>query len=161
MSTQEGFQIDFSGVEARNDVAGFEPIEPGVYIAKITKAEFGFAKSGQNSPMVTMDWQIEGGPYHGRPIRFQRLVFSKGWAGVIKGVLISLGLKVPAKPVSGEQLGRAFARDAVGKLAQITVADGEPNQDGKVYAEVKSIHPIPNAPSPAASDSSDENLPEL
>lgn len=159
--SEENVQFDFNGVEARNEVGGFEPIEQGVYTGRIIKAEFGTSKAG--NPKVTMDWKIEGGPFNGRTIRFQTLTFTKGWAGVIKGVMISLGLKVPTKLVNAEALAKAFARDSLNKIAQITVADGEADNEGRVYAEVKAIHPVgtPGAAVPEASDSGEEDLPTL
>ena len=154
--------LDLRDVEPVNEF-GFDPIEPGMYDAKINEAEFKFAKSGDNSPMVVVEWQILGGPYEGRKVRYHNVVFNPKTQRIVKGVLLALGLKIPNKQVTAEGLAKAFARDARGKIARITVADGKPNSDGKVFPEVKAIYPanIPGAAVPGASDSSGEDLPEL
>jgi len=160
----ETMMMEFEGVEVINEF-GFDPIEPGIYEARVDSAEFKFAKSGDNSPMVVLNWKIESGPYKGRKINYNNVVFNPKprTTALVKGILIALGLKIPAKPVSPEALAKAFARDSVGKLARITVVDSAPNKEGRVYPEVKAIYPaeIPGAGVSATSDSGEEDLPQL
>lgn len=131
--------LDFEGQTPATELGGFVPIDDGVYDARITKSELKRTRD-TNRPMVVHQWTIASGEFAGKTINYDNVVFSKGGVRFILARMVALGLQVP-KRVSAEELAVLYARDSLGKIAQITVAQGKPNAEGKTFPEVRGIAP--------------------
>jgi len=145
--SDDQFAIDWD--QAIKDAKeGFDPLPPGSYTVKVSKAEAVRAQSG--SPMIKITLEVIEGPHKGRLV-WSNLVLKPGSPGSAK----MFAVKVMAFGLSGEYLAAqkpSMADTAAMLIGKTAVAEVEIREyQGRQSNDVKTLRQpksgVPSAPS--------------
>lgn len=124
-----------------NNVMGMGVQEAGSYNVQIVKAEAGKANSGRAK--LTLDYQVLDGKYQGGEIRYQTMTWvdddEESRALSVRRfntfvVALGVGDGIPVESIP------QLAKSVLNKKLTVDVDWGKPNQNGRIYLEVRGYH---------------------
>jgi hypothetical protein len=91
--------LDLSGKSG--DITEFPQLQPGIYVAKVSKGEIGYTKKN-NDAMIILDWEILQDPYDGRFVgsNFREWITIEGIGQArgtnrVRAILLAIGAENP------------------------------------------------------------------
>ncbi len=118
------------------EAKGFEPVKPGEY--EVTVINYEQKTSSNGNPMIVVDYEIRSDvaqPAQGQKILYDHFVVTE------KSMWRFHAISKAAQFPDGMEFSsyKEWADTLLGKHLVIDVIDGEPNQKGNVYPEVKAF----------------------